>query len=201
MGLYQQLETPKNYSPILSKWILIRAQNNTLLVSGSNRVGCPGARRWLHKGHDSWASRAPCMILLALTLDACHEVLATPQTFTEIFTCTVLFFRTCTVLVLFSLFCPDFCSSSICWCAQWTSTSSWSPAPTPPDHMRAVLGYSTPLQLTRASQQSQLPGSQYQPALSFSFILEKGPFFQTIQLYHDWLVNWLSVKKFIFGHI
>ena len=111
------------------------------------------------------------------------------------------FFRTCTVLVLFSLFCPDFCSSSICWCAQWTSTSSWSPAPTPPDHMRAVLGYSTPLQLTRASQQSQLPGSQYQPALSFSFILEKGPFFQTIQLYHDWLVNWLSVKKFIFGHI
>ena len=91
MGLYQQLETPKNYSPILSKWILIRAQNNTLLVSGSNRVGCHGARRWLHKGHDSWASRAPCMILLALTLDACHEVLATPQTFTEIFTCTVLF--------------------------------------------------------------------------------------------------------------
>ena len=31
------------------------------------------------------------MILLALTLDACDEVLATPQTFTEIFTCTVLF--------------------------------------------------------------------------------------------------------------
>ena len=29
VGLYQQLETPKNYSPILSKWILTRAQNNT----------------------------------------------------------------------------------------------------------------------------------------------------------------------------
>ena len=162
-------------------------------MSGSNRVGCHGARRWLHKGHDSWASRAPCLILLALTLDACHEVLATPQTFTEIFTCTVLFFRTCTVLVLFSFFCRALCSSQAASADGLLSGQVHHPEALHQHHLitwEQYLATPTPTDESLPANTPSCPGininQSYLLVLGFR---KKGPFFRRVNcIMIDWWI-------------